>query len=106
MYIYRSWVEKFQKAEEKKGSELKYLRRCGIAIEIDFQERDKQPCLVNLVADPSLSGTLLYLIPPGMVRVGKNNGLETTSSKLDIILDGPLVRELHWLVNICMDFII
>ncbi|KAL0121742.1 hypothetical protein PUN28_006901 [Cardiocondyla obscurior] len=85
--------EKFQKAEERKSSELKYLRRCGIAIEIDFQERDKQPCLVNLAADPLLSGTLLYLIPPGLVRIGKNSGPETEN--LDIILDGPLVRALH-----------
>ncbi|XP_012228838.1 kinesin-like protein KIF14 isoform X1 [Linepithema humile] len=90
-----SWSEKFQKAEEKKSSELKYLRRCGIAIEIDFHERDKHPCLVNLAADPMLSGTLLYLIPPGLVRVGKNSGSEAISRKLDILLDGPLVRELH-----------
>ncbi|XP_024876232.1 kinesin-like protein KIF14 [Temnothorax curvispinosus] len=85
--------EKFQRAEERKSSELKYLRRCGIAIEIDFQERDKQPCLVNLAADPLLSGTLLYLIPPGLVRIGKNSGSETDN--LDIMLDGPLVRALH-----------
>ncbi|KAL6267376.1 hypothetical protein P5V15_000451 [Pogonomyrmex californicus] len=90
-----SWREKFERAEEKKSSELKYLRRCGIAIEIDFQERDKQPCLVNLAADPMLSGTLLYLIPPGLVRIGKNSRPEATSKNLDIILDGPLVRELH-----------
>ncbi|XP_050463013.1 kinesin-like protein KIF14 isoform X1 [Cataglyphis hispanica] len=90
-----SWREKFQKAEEKKSSELRYLRRCGIAIEIDFHEKDKQPCLVNLAADPMLSGTLLYLIPPGLVRVGKGSGPESTLRKLDIMLDGPLVRELH-----------
>jgi len=77
------------------------LRRCGIAIEIDFHERDKQPCLVNLAADPMLSGTLLYLIPPGLVRVGKNSG-SGVSRKLDILLDGPLVRELHWLVMDCV----
>ena len=76
------------------------MRRCGIAIEIDFHERDKQPCLVNLAADPMLSGTLLYLIPPGLVRVGKSSGSE--ARKLDIMLDGPLVRELHWLVKDCV----
>lgn len=91
-----------QIAEEKKSSELKYLRRCGIAIEIDFHEEDKQPCLVNLAADCMLSGTLLYLIPPGLVRVGKASRAETTPNKLDIILDGPLVRELHWLVMDCV----
>lgn len=78
------------------------MRRCGIAIEIDFQERDKQPCLVNLAADPLLSGTLLYLIPPGLVRIGKNSGPETLSENLDIMLDGPLVRALHWLVMDCV----
>lgn len=75
------------------------MRRCGIAIEYDFHERNKQPCLVNLSADPMLSGTLLYLIPPGLVRIGKNGESESASRKLDIILDGPLVRELHWLVT-------
>lgn len=45
-----------------------------------------------------LSGTLLYLIPPGLVRIGKNLGNQSPSKNLDIILDGPLVRPLHWLV--------
>ena len=48
-----------------------------------------------------LSGTLLYIIPPGLVRIGKNvptHKLEAFK-QLDILLDGPLVRELHWLVN-------
>lgn len=78
------------------------MRRCGIAIEIDFHEKDKQPCLVNLAADSMLSGTLLYLIPPGLVRVGKASRPEATSKRLDIMLDGPLVRDLHWLVTDCV----
>ncbi|XP_003706952.2 kinesin family member nebbish isoform X1 [Megachile rotundata] len=86
------WQTKLRDAEEKKISELKYLRQCGIAIEIDFHEKDKQPCLINLAADPMLSGTLLYLIPPGLVRIGKN---QSSSKHLDIMLDGPLVRPLH-----------
>ncbi|XP_076247461.1 kinesin family member nebbish [Calliopsis andreniformis] len=90
-----TWLKKLRETEERKNSELKYLRRCGIAIEIDFQEKDRQPCLINLAADPMLSGTLLYLIPPGLVRIGKNSGLQSPSKKLDIILDGPLVRPLH-----------
>lgn len=113
MYNCRSSREKLERSEEKKSSELKYLRRCGIAIEIDFQERDKQPCLVNLAADPMLSGTLLYLLPPGLVRIGRNapkNKLEANPKEdivLDIILDGPLVRELHWLVTdyVCAYFL-
>ncbi|XP_034190005.2 kinesin family member nebbish isoform X1 [Osmia lignaria lignaria] len=89
------WQTKLRDAEEKKISELKYLRQCGIAIEIDFHEKDKQPCLINLAADPMLSGTLLYLIPPGLVRIGKNLGNQSSSKNLDIMLDGPLVRPLH-----------
>ena len=89
------WQTKLRDAEEKKISELKYLRQCGIAIEIDFHEKDKQPCLINLAADPMLSGTLLYLIPPGLVRIGKNLGNQNSSKNLDIMLDGPLVRPLH-----------
>ncbi|CAL7943252.1 unnamed protein product [Xylocopa violacea] len=90
-----TWQMKLRDTEEKKNSEIKYLRRCGIAIEIDFHEKDKQPCLINLAADPMLSGTLLYLIPPGLVRIGKNSGCQAPSEHLDIMLDGPLVRPLH-----------
>ncbi|KOC70525.1 Kinesin-like protein KIF14 [Habropoda laboriosa] len=90
-----TWQTKLRDTEEKKNSELKYLRRCGIAIELDFHEKDKQPCLINLAADPMLSGTLLYIIPPGLVRIGKNSGCHNSSEHLDIMLDGPLVRPLH-----------
>lgn len=47
-----------------------------------------------------LSGTLLYLIPPGLVRIGKRSENTETIKKvpLDIVLDGPLVKKLHWLV--------
>lgn len=95
----RTWLKKLQETEERKNSELKYLRRCGIAIEIDIHESDKQPCLINLAPDPMLSGTLLYLIPPGLVRIGKNSKSGSSSKSLDIMLDGPLVRPLHWLVH-------
>ncbi|XP_053978257.1 kinesin-like protein KIF14 isoform X1 [Hylaeus volcanicus] len=90
-----TWLKKLRETEERKNSELKYLRRCGIAIEIDIHEIDNQPCLINLAADPILSGTLLYLIPPGLVRIGKNSRTESSSESLDIMLDGPLVRPLH-----------
>ncbi|XP_066582752.1 kinesin-like protein KIF14 isoform X2 [Prorops nasuta] len=93
----RTWLEKLEETEEKKKSELKYLRRCGIAIELDVNEMKKQPCLINLAADPMLSGTLFYLIPPGLVHVGKNSQIETATfgQHLDIVLNGPLVRPLH-----------
>ncbi|KAF3421228.1 hypothetical protein E2986_06557 [Frieseomelitta varia] len=93
-----TWQMKLRDTEEKKNSEIKYLRRCGIAIELDFRQKDKQPCLINLAADPMLSGTLLYLIPPGFVRIGRSSACQNFSEHLDIMLDGPLVRPLHWLV--------
>ncbi|XP_011493839.1 PREDICTED: kinesin-like protein KIF14 [Ceratosolen solmsi marchali] len=91
----KSWEEKLREAKEKKNSELTHLRRCGIAIELDFQENAKQPFLVNLAADPMLSGTLLYLIPPGRVRVGRGSTYGTPAKKVDIVLEGPLMKTLH-----------
>ncbi|KAK0096111.1 hypothetical protein PV326_006399, partial [Microctonus aethiopoides] len=88
----KSRAEKLQVAEKCKNTELNFLRRCGIAIEIDFSEKYSTPCLVNLAADPMLSGTLLYLIPPGIVRIGKR---KKQSKPVDILLDGPLVAPLH-----------
>lgn len=92
---FRSWKEKLQEAEERKKSEINYLRHCGIAIELDYKEIKSTPCLVNLAADPMLSGTLLYLIPSGKVRIGRQ-GKQIDS--MDIVLDGPLVAPFHWLV--------
>ncbi|KAK0179304.1 hypothetical protein PV327_005068 [Microctonus hyperodae] len=92
----KSRAEKLQVAEMCKNTELNFLRRCGIAIEIDFSKKYSTPCLVNLAADPMLSGTLLYLIPPGIVRIGKR---KRQSKPVDILLDGPLVAPLHWLVR-------
>ncbi|XP_043274427.1 kinesin-like protein KIF14 isoform X2 [Venturia canescens] len=93
----KSWLEKLREAEERKDKELKFLRCCGIAVEIDFRDKAKQPCLVNLAADPMLSGALLYLIPNGRVRIGKRSTSRKSNPPegLDIILDGPLVRQLH-----------
>ncbi|KAJ8680905.1 hypothetical protein QAD02_016692 [Eretmocerus hayati] len=93
----KSWEEKLKEAQQRKDSELKNLRRCGIAIELDLKDLKRdQPCLVNLAADPMLSGTLLYLIPPGRVRVGRpaKPGTPTTSTP-DIVLDGPLIKRNH-----------
>ncbi|XP_057325623.1 kinesin-like protein KIF14 [Microplitis mediator] len=88
----KSWKEKLQEAEERKKSEINYLRHCGIAIELDYKEIKSTPCLVNLAADPMLSGTLLYLIPAGKVRIGRQ-GKQIDS--MDIVLDGPLVAPFH-----------
>ncbi|XP_015510828.1 kinesin-like protein KIF14 isoform X1 [Neodiprion lecontei] len=91
----KSWSEKLRDAEEKKNTELTHLRRCGIALEIDFKEKSMQPCLVNLAADPILSGTLLYLLPSGSVRIGRRNVELASSYQPDIVLDGPLVGQRH-----------
>ncbi|XP_012280682.1 kinesin-like protein KIF14 [Orussus abietinus] len=85
--------EKLQEAQLKKEAELKHLRRRGIAVEFDLGEKSSQPCLVNLAADPMLSGTLLYLIPPGVVRVGRCTN--PRFEQPEIVLEGPLVRQLH-----------
>ena len=52
---------------------MNLLRRRGVALALDGQQLREQPCpfLVNLTPDPSLSGALLYLLPPGPVRVGR-----------------------------------
>ncbi|GLH01289.1 Kinesin-like protein unc-104 [Gryllus bimaculatus] len=88
----RSWSERLQEAEQRKSAELKYLKQCGLAVHLDWNEQ--QPCLVNLTADPILSGTLFYLLPPGIVQIGRqNSGVEDDIP--DICLNGPLVRRKH-----------
>ncbi|XP_063973187.1 kinesin-like protein KIF14 [Diachasmimorpha longicaudata] len=92
----KSWSEKLEEAEKRKGVEINFLRRCGIAVEIDFPENIKSPCLVHLAPDPILSGTLLYLIPQGSVSIGRNTqGTRRSSVSPDILLNGPLVSPLH-----------
>ncbi|XP_011304411.1 kinesin-like protein KIF14 [Fopius arisanus] len=92
----KSWSEKLEEAEQRKDVELNILRRCGIAVEIDFPENIKSPCLVHLAPDPILSGTLLYLIPQGSVSIGRNTqGTSRSSVSPDILLSGPLVSPLH-----------
>lgn len=93
-------MEKLREAEAKKSDELNYLKRCGVAIEVNLSEI-QQPCLINLAADPMLSGTLFYLIPPGAVRIGRipKRKSERYRRSLDIVLDSPLVKPLHWLVH-------
>uniref|UniRef100_A0ABD2W0C7 Kinesin motor domain-containing protein n=1 Tax=Trichogramma kaykai TaxID=54128 RepID=A0ABD2W0C7_9HYME len=91
----KSWEEKLREAQEKKATELAYLRRCGIAVELDYQRKNTQPCLINLAADPMLSGTLLYLLPVGRVKIGRPARPGTPAKQLDIVLDGPLVKQLH-----------
>ena len=69
------------------------MKRCGVAIELHWDK--SYPCLVNLAADPILSGTLMYLLPPGKVVVGRA-GDSTTEKQPDIALSGLLVHFNHW----------
>ncbi|PSN43439.1 hypothetical protein C0J52_02647 [Blattella germanica] len=85
----KSWAQRLKEAELCKSAELNRLRRCGVVVELDWQQ--KEPCLLNLAADPCLSGTLLYLLPSGCVRVGSPGGVPLP----DIVLNGPLVKPSH-----------
>lgn len=88
----RSWMDRLREAEDVRKSEMKLLQRNGLALEISAAQ--KQPCLVNLAADPMLSGTLLYILPLGMVRIGRSR--PSAFEQPDIVLDGPLVAFNHW----------
>lgn len=92
MQAQRSWMDRLREAEDVRKSEMKLLQRNGLALEISAAQ--KQPCLVNLAADPMLSGTLLYILPLGMVRIGRSR--PSAFEQPDIVLDGPLVAFNHW----------
>ncbi|XP_017056655.2 kinesin-like protein KIF14 [Drosophila ficusphila] len=90
----KSWMEKLKEAEDQRKSELRVLKRRGLALELTAEQ--KQACLVNLTADPILSGTLFYLLPQGVVRIGRGRlPGGGASSQPDIVLDGPLVALQH-----------
>lgn len=88
----KSWMERLRDAEEIRKSEMRMLKRKGLALELSLEQ--KQPCLVNLAADPILSGTLLYLVPSGVVKIGRSR--PSAFEQPDIVLDGPLVAYHHW----------
>ncbi|XP_058453769.1 kinesin-like protein KIF14 [Malaya genurostris] len=85
----KSWQERLQEAEDVRRTEMKMLKRKGLALELSAEQ--KEPCLVNLSADPMLSGTLLYIIPNGVVKIGRPSSF----SSPDIVLEGPLVSHHH-----------
>lgn len=92
MQAQRSWMDRLREAENVRKTEMKLLQRNGLALEISAAQ--KQPCLVNLAADPMLSGTLLYILPLGLVRIGRSR--PSAFEQPDIVLDGPLVAFNHW----------
>lgn len=88
----KSWRERLCEAENMRKNEMRLLQQNGLALELSVAQ--KQPCLINLANDPMLSGTLLYILPPGIVRIGRSK--PKTHVQSDIILDGPLVGVNHW----------
>lgn len=88
----RSWRDRLQEAESIRKSEMNMLQRSGLALKMSSTQM--QPCLMNLAADPMLSGTLLYLLPPGIVKIGRSR--PTAFQQPDIVLEGPLVAFNHW----------
>ncbi|XP_069697574.1 kinesin-like protein KIF14 [Periplaneta americana] len=90
----KSWIERLEDSGRVKSAELNHLRHCGVAVQFDGTQQS--PCLVNLAADPSLSGTLLYLLPPGVVSIGRLRATMSESGQgPDIALSGPLVQPHH-----------
>ncbi|XP_055858404.1 kinesin-like protein KIF14 [Episyrphus balteatus] len=88
----KSWMERLKEAEDQRKSEVRLLKRKGLAMELSAEQ--KQACLVNLAADPILSGTLFYILPPGTVKIGRTR-TSIYCSQPDIVLDGPLVGYHH-----------
>lgn len=88
----KSWNDRLEEAERIRKNEMKLLKQNGLALELSVAQ--KLPCLINLSTDPMLSGTLLYILAPGRIRIGKAK--PTTYAQSDIVLDGPLVAMNHW----------
>lgn len=88
----KSWRDRLKEAENLRRNEMRLLQQNGLALELSVAQ--KQPCLINLATDPMLSGTLLYILPPGIVRIGRSK--PSTHAQSDIVLDGPLVGTNHW----------
>jgi kinesin family member 14 len=86
----KSWHDRLEEADEVRKTEMRLLKQKGLALELSAEQR--HPCLVNLTVDPGLSGTLLYMLPPGVVKIGR----PSTFSLPDIVLEGPLVSQNHW----------
>ncbi|XP_071440096.1 kinesin-like protein KIF14 [Hetaerina americana] len=109
----RTWGERVAEADKCKSAELAFLRRQGLAVCLSNKEDcgglssestvERAACLINLSPDPGLSGTLLYILPPGKVRIGRvpsaASDEQADSEVADILLDGPLVGSDHCVVE-------
>lgn len=89
----KSWMERLQEAEAHRKTEIHFLNKKGLALQLSNE--NKQVCLINLAADPILSGTLFYILPPGIILVGRLRNPES-SNQAQILLEGPLVAPNHW----------
>lgn len=89
----KSWMQRLKEAEDQRKSELRLLRRKGLALELSTDQ--KHACLVNLTADAIFSNTLFYILPEGQVKIGRTR-TSSYCSQPDILLDGPLVAYHHW----------
>uniref|UniRef100_A0A1B0D7P7 Uncharacterized protein n=1 Tax=Phlebotomus papatasi TaxID=29031 RepID=A0A1B0D7P7_PHLPP len=87
----RSWMDRLNEAESIRKSEMEMLKRKGLTLNTDRSR--KEPCLVNLDPDHILSGTLVYPLPLGLVKIGRHH--PTSKDQPDIILEGPLVAFNH-----------
>ncbi|XP_004521462.1 kinesin-like protein KIF14 isoform X2 [Ceratitis capitata] len=92
----KSWMQRVKEAEEQRKTELRFLRRKGLALELSTDQ--KHACLVNLTADAILSNTLFYILPQGQVKIGRTR-TSTYCSQPDILLDGPLVAYHHCIIE-------
>ncbi|XP_065356231.1 kinesin-like protein KIF14 [Calliphora vicina] len=92
----KSWMERLKEADDLRRSGLHLLKRKGLAIELDKEQ--KHACLINLTEDPMLTETLFYIIPTGCVKIGRTRST-LSGTKPDIILDGPLVAHNHCVIE-------
>ncbi|XP_054742145.1 kinesin-like protein KIF14 [Anastrepha obliqua] len=92
----KSWMQRLKEAEDQRKSELRLLKRKGLALELSTDQ--KHACLVNLTADAIFSNTLFYILPPGQATIGRTR-TSTYCSQPDILLDGPLVAYHHCIIE-------
>uniref|UniRef100_A0A1B0CP98 Kinesin-like protein n=1 Tax=Lutzomyia longipalpis TaxID=7200 RepID=A0A1B0CP98_LUTLO len=85
------WGDRLQEGKSMQMKEMESLKRKGFSLDTGVSR--KEPCLVNLDPDCSLSGTLVFRLPPGVVKIGRSH--PTSNDQPDIVLEGPLVAFSH-----------
>lgn len=80
--------------ERRNGAEVKMLRWNGLALE--FAAAQTEACLVNLCADPMRGGVVLYVLPLGVLRIGRAR--PAAFEQPDIVLEGVGMAFSHWFV--------